>query len=110
MATRKTLPNRKYTAEYKIEATRLSEAVGTSEAAKRLGIAEQNIYKWRKLKSEGQLALVAGKSVALKPGVSEVHAENDRLRRELANVKMDLNILKVGTSHALDAYFARQSR
>ena len=105
MVSKKLVPNRKYTAEYKLEATRLSEAVGPAEAAKRLGIAEQNVYKWRKLKAEGQLAAGNGKAQLLKPGLSEVHAENDRLRRELATAKMDLEILKNAT-----AYFARQSK
>ena len=82
MAMKKAFPHRRYTAEFKLEATRLSETVGSAEAARRLGLLEQNRYKWRKLKRDGQLATREGKAQVLKPGLSEAHAENDRLRRE----------------------------
>ena len=43
MVSEKLVPNRKCTAEYKLGATRLGEAFGPAGAAKRLGIAEQNV-------------------------------------------------------------------
>ena len=103
MTKKKVVPNRWYPLEVKLEATRLAETVGSAEAARRMSIPEQNIYKWRKLKAEGKLVSGGGNVTAIKLGSNEVHAENERLRRELANAKMDLEILKNAT-----AYFARQ--
>jgi transposase len=39
------------------------------------------------------------------PGVRDLEAENERLRRELANTRMDLEIVKKAA-----AYFAKGSR
>ena len=44
-------------------------------------------------------------AVALKRSVSEVEAENARLRPELANTKLDLEIVKKAA-----AYFAKESQ
>jgi len=41
----------------------------------------------------------------LKRPVSELEAENSRLRRELANARIDLDIVKKAA-----AYFAKESR
>ena len=46
-----------------------------------------------------------GCAVAAKRSVSEVEAENARLRRELASAKLDLEIVKKAA-----AYFAKESR
>jgi len=41
----------------------------------------------------------------VKRSVTELEAENSRLRRELANAKLDLDIVKKAA-----AYFAKESR
>ena len=46
-----------------------------------------------------------GAAVPVKRPVSEVEAENARLRRELASAKLDLEIVKKAA-----AYFAKESR
>lgn len=105
MSTRQLVPNRRYTAEFKIEAARLAESVGCNEASRRLEVPAANIGKWRQLLRTGSLILDSTKGPALVPGDRELIDENDRLRRELANVKLDLDILKKAA-----AYFARQQR
>jgi transposase len=44
-------------------------------------------------------------AVPVKRSVTELEAENSRLRRELANAKLDLDIVKKAA-----AYFAKESR
>jgi transposase len=51
------------------------------------------------------LAPAAGGAVAVKRPVSELEAENARLRRELVSAKLDLEIVKKAA-----AYFAKESR
>ena len=111
MSSKKLVPNRRYTSEFKIEAARLGESVGCTEAARRLNVPETNIWKWRQLLRGGSFTMVEGKALPIKPGSHELLAENDRLRRELANVQMDLEIVMArGHLEKAAAYFARQSR
>ena len=104
----KNVPNRRYTEEFKEEAARLANSVGHNEAARRLGVPVATIGNWaRRQRKQG---VVAALDVALpvtraKPAVSELEAENSRLRKELASVKLDLEILAKAT-----AYFAKGSR
>jgi len=53
----------------------------------------------------GQLELAAGASDLVKRSPSELVAKNARLRRELANTKLDLEIVERAA-----AYFAKESR
>ena len=73
MSKKELVGNRRYHAEFKVEAVRLGESIGGNQAAKR--------------------------------SVTEVEAENVRLRRELASTKLDLEIVKKAA-----AYFAKESR
>ena len=86
--------NRQYTDEFKIEAVRLSESIGGSQAAKRLGIPDSSLWNWIRLSRAGKLKAADGAATPLKRSVSEVEAENRRLRRELASTKLDLEIVK----------------
>jgi len=105
MGKKEQIANRQYTAEFKIEAVRLGESIGGNPAAKRLGIPESSLWNWMKLSREGKLKAADGGAVAVKRSVSEVQAENARLRRELASTKLDLEIVKKAA-----AYFAKESR
>jgi transposase len=104
MVKKQVVPNRQYTDEFKHEAIRLGESVGMAEACRRLGIPDSSLNNWMRLKRGGKLK-EAGTVVALKRGVPELEAENSRLRRELANAKLDLDIVKKAA-----AYFAKESR
>lgn len=103
------LPKRQYTEEFKVEAVRLASSVGGHEAARRLGIPVATLGNWSRRRRS---ALIAADGVAALPTetpvrrpISELEAENSRLRRELAEAKLDVEILRKAT-----AYFARGSR
>ena len=105
MSKKDLVGNRRYNAEFKVEAVRLGESIGGTPAAKRLGIPESSLVNWMRLSRAGKLKAADGAAVAVKRSVSEVEAENARLRRELASTKLDLEIVKKAA-----AYFAKESR
>jgi len=105
MSKKELVGNRRYNAEFKIEAVRLGESIGATQAAKRLGIPESSLGNWMRLSRAGKLKAADGAAVAVKRSVSEVQEENARLRRELASAKLDLEIVKKAA-----AYFAKESR
>ena len=105
----RTVPKRQYTEEFKIEAARLGESVGVHEAARRLGVPVATLGNWKRRRAAAGLAApeVAASASALpmRRPVSELEAECSRLRRELADAKLDVEILRKAT-----AYFAKGSR
>jgi len=106
--TERTVPHRRYTADYKLESARLAQSLGTNEAARRLGVPSATLGRWRRDLDAGTLGQPPGRSAAgaLPPRpVSELEAENRRLRKELASARLDLEILGKAT-----AYFAKGSR
>ena len=105
MGKKETVPNRRYTEEFKTEAVRLALSTGGNAAAKRLGIPQSTMTNWVRQSREGASVPVAGAAAAVKRPVSELEAENARLRRELAGAKLDLEIVKKAA-----VYFARESR
>ena len=95
---------RQYTNEFRVEAIRLGESVGVSAAAKRLGIPDGSLRNWIGRRQSGKL----DSSQVTKPvkrTLSDLEAENDRLRRELESTQLDLEIVKKAA-----AYFAKESR
>ena len=105
MSKKELVGNRRYNAEFKIEAVRLGESIGGNQAAKRLGIPESSLGNWIRLSRAGKLKAADAAAVAVKRSVSEVEAENARLRRELASTRLDLEIVKKAA-----VYFAKESR
>lgn len=95
------IPHRVYTAEFKTEAVKLADEVGITEAAKRLDMPTSSIRNW--LKPEARSRLSGGGSKG--QPVSETQAEITRLRREVASLKVDNEILRKAA-----AYFAKGSR
>jgi transposase len=90
-----------YTPEFKTEAVKLVLAQGLSlrEAARRLSIPKGTLTNW--------VADARGGTVASAPGartVPELEAELARLRKDLAETRMERDLLKKAT-----AYFARES-
>jgi transposase len=85
MGKKEWVANRRYTDEFKVEAVRLGESIGGNQAAKRLGIPESSIWNWIKLSRAGKLKAASAPAVPAKRSVTQVEAENARLRRELAN-------------------------
>lgn len=92
---------RKYSPEMKAEAVKMvvEQGLTQEETGKRLSIPKGNIGNW-----------VGAARAALrnnKPGeqsVAELATENARLRKELAEARMEREILKKAT-----AYFAKES-
>ena len=83
-----------YSDEFKRDAVHQITVRGypVREVARRLGVSTYSLYKWLKLFGEP----------VPKPGVDH-EAENRRLKRELARVTEERDILKKAT-----AYFARE--
>jgi transposase len=93
--------HRKYNPELKTEAIKMVVEQGMSQAdvGQRLSIPKGTIGNWL-------AGYMSGKSIA-NPGdqsTAELRAENIRLRKELAESRMERKILKKAT-----AYFARES-
>jgi transposase len=86
MSKNGTIP-RRYTDEFRVEAVRLGESIGGNQAAKRLGIPESSLWNWMRRSRLGKLVAVVPGVIPLKRSSSELEAEIDRLRRELANTK-----------------------
>jgi len=107
------LPRRQYTEEFKIEAIRLAGSIGGHEAARRLGVPVATVGNWKRRRAAagptvGAATPQAASSATALPArrpVSELEAENSRLRKELADAKLDVEVLRKAT-----AYFARGSR
>ena len=95
------IPNAHYTKELREEAVRLVMESGLSikEVSRRLCIPDTTIRYWVKAEREGTLANV-GKQ--LKP-LTEMEMELARVKRELAQLKMERDFLKKAA-----AYFARE--
>ena len=105
MGRKESVPNRRYTEEFKTEAVRLALSTGGNAAAKRLGIPQSTMTNWVRQTREGSSGPVEGSAAPVKRPVSVLEAENARLRRVLASAKLDLEIVKKAA-----AYFVRESR
>ena len=97
------IPRRMYTKEFKEEAAQLVivGGLGLTEAARRLSISVKTLANWVAAAKHGK-PMQAG---ATRRPVSELEAENSQLKRALAEMKMERDLLKKAT-----AYFAKESR
>ncbi len=92
---------RKSSAEVRAEAVKLvlEQGLTQQEAGKRLSIPKGSIGNW-----VSAARAAAGSGRPGEPSVAELAAENARLRKELAEARMEREILKKAT-----AYFAKES-
>ena len=97
------LPKAGYSPEFREQAVRTYQESGLSvaEIAKRLSLPKSSLNNWVMAAKQGNLALV-GKHQ--KP-VTEMEMELSRLKRELAETRMERDFLKKCT-----AYFAKGAR
>jgi transposase len=95
------IPRARYTKEFREEAVKLAAAVGASEASRRLAIPLKSLANWQRAAKAGKLEEVGRQQ---KPQ-TELEAELQRTKRELAEVKMERDLLK-----KFAAYFAKASR
>ena len=98
----KGIPQGRYTREFRQEAVRLVTEEGLSwvKAARQLSLPTSTLANWVKAAKAGKLGDV-GKTY--RP-LTEIEMELARTKRELAEVKMERDILKKAA-----AYFARES-
>ena len=97
------IPKGIYTPEFRVEAVKLVETEGLSvdAVAKRLSIPKSSLSNWVRASRTGKLATVGqGQRVP-----TETEVELARLRKELAEVKLERDLLK-----KCAAYFAKESR
>ena len=88
----------KYASEFKHEAVRMAEAKGSiAGVARDLGVPEQTLFNWVKAAREGRLP-----TVGTGRAVSAEQMELARLRVELSQARMEVEILKKAA-----AYFAK---
>jgi transposase len=97
------IPKAVYTKEFREEAVKLAmtDGVGVSEAARRLSISMKTLANWVRAAKDGKLDEVGQYQRPL----TEVEAELGRVKRELAEVKMERDLLK-----KFATYFAKESR
>ncbi len=95
------LPRQQYTKEFREQAVQLvlEQELTIPEAARRLTMSDKPLANWVFRARRGQLAKL-GES---RRPVTDLEAEVSRLKRELAEARMELDILKKPTT----AYFAK---
>jgi transposase len=96
------IPRGIYTRELREEAVKLvtEEGLKIPEVGRRLSIAPSTIRYWVKADREGKLKEVGKKQKPL----TEIEMELARVKRELAEARMERDILKKAA-----AYFAKES-
>jgi transposase-like protein len=85
------MPKKRYNAEDIIHKLReadvlLSQGMNVSQVSKRIGIADQTYYRWRKV--------YGGMKVDQAKRLKELETENARLKRAVADLTVDKLILK----------------
>ncbi|MDH4080957.1 MAG: transposase [Nitrospira sp.] len=96
------LPRQQYTKEFREQAVRLvlEQQVTIPEAARRLTMSGRTLERWVCRARQGQLATL-GES---RRPVTDLEAEVSRLKRDLAEARMERDILKNGP-HGLPCPF-----
>ncbi len=85
------MPKKRYNAEEIIHKLReadvlLSQGMNVGQVSKRIGVAEQTYYRWRKA--------YGGMKVDQAKRLKELEVENGRLKRAVADLTVDKLILK----------------
>jgi transposase len=96
------IPRGKFTREFKEEAVRMVTEGGLTipEVGRRLSIPKSTLGYWVEIAKEGRLSGTSKKQTP----VTEDEMEVARLKREIAELKMERDILKKAA-----AYFAKES-
>ena len=94
----KRIPKQDYTAEFKEQAVKRADEVGSiGRAAEELGLVEQTLRNWVKAAKAGKLNPAGAKHI------SPEQMELSRLRSKVARLEMELEITKKAS-----AYFAKE--
>ncbi|WP_430230820.1 transposase [Nitrosomonas communis] len=97
------LPRTRYSQEFREQSVKFFKESGLIlvEAAKRLSLPKGTLKNWVYADRQGELTTVGKKQSSL----TELELELSRIKRELAEVKMERDFIK-----KCAAYFARESR
>ena len=94
----KRLPKQEYTAEFKEQAVKRADEVGSiTRVAEELGLVEQTLRNWVKAAKAGKLNPGGAKQITAE------QMELSRLRAQVARLEMELEITKKAA-----AYFAKE--
>ncbi len=91
---------RQHTKEFKINAAQLADRIGFTQAATDLGIHQSMLRKW-----DRQLRKETGEAFRGHGTRTQIEAQMAILRREIATLKMERDILKKAA-----IYFAKDER
>ena len=83
------MPGQTFTAEFKRDALALAERDGFAKTAKSLGVEKSNLYRWRREAQQNGDDAFRGRG-----NLTEEQAEILRLKREIASLQEDKEILK----------------
>ncbi len=99
------LPKQVYTSEFRQQAVAMIERdkVSVAEVSRKLSISQKTLANWVKRARDGKLPMASTGALAHR-GVTDAEAELSRLRREVAQLRMERDILKKSA-----AYFASES-
>lgn len=101
---------RKYNTEYKVQAVKLCNEIGSSKAAAELGIPVDTLYGWVKASKEGRLDIGAG---AHTPQTAMSLAEElNTLRKQVKQQEKEIRRLKEENEFLAEAsaFFAASRR
>lgn len=101
------LPRQVYTSEYRQQAVAMitRDQLSIAEVARRLSMSPKTLANWVKWAKDGKDSPAAGAGAApRRHEVTDAEAEVSRLRREVAELRMERDILKKSA-----AYFASES-
>lgn len=101
---------RTYDKEYKIQAVKLAQEVGSTKAAKELGIPENTLYGWSRAVREGRIDLGPGTqtpkgAMTLAEEVNTLRKQNKELLKENRRLKEENEFLEEAS-----AFFAASRR
>lgn len=100
------LPKQVYTSEYRQQAVLMvtRDGLSVAEVSRKLTMSQKTLANWVKRAKAGVLPAATTEPSAARHIVTEAEAENSRLRRENAELRMERDILRKAT-----AYFASES-
>lgn len=98
------LPRQVYTSEFRQQAVQMIERdrLSVAEVSRKLSISQKTLANWVRRAKEADLP--ATETGGARRIVTDAEAENSRLRRENAELRMERDILRKAT-----AYFATES-
>ena len=100
------LPKQVYTSEYRQQAVLMvtRDRMSVAEVSRKLSMSQKTLANWVKRAKDGQLPAASTEPGGARRVVTDIEAENSRLRREVAELRMERDILKKSA-----AYFASES-